>query len=179
MRLRWISVIIMCLSFQAHAIPVVLGKLGQSIAKVHIYSRPHAKSRIYYTLRPYEYVIVKSHKNPQWLQVVMQNYVHGYVSANQIARLPYDVTADKTYSSAAHSVGRPSISSHTHARAFIANCSLRYVGAPYKFGGNDVSKGIDCSGFVKKLFGEIGILLPRTAAQQALVGQPITRLEPQ
>ena len=48
---------------------------------------------------------------------------------------------------------------------------------PYKWGGNDILNGIDCSGFVKKLYGSIGVSLPRTAAEQVRVGQPVLRYE--
>ena len=46
----------------------------------------------------------------------------------------------------------------------------RWQGTPYSHGGND-AKGIDCSGFVIKIYEKLfGILLPRDTIQQAAMG---------
>ena len=64
------------------------------------------------------------------------------------------------------------------ARTQMALEAMRLEGTtPYKWGGNELGSGIDCSGFVKKMYGMIGLGLPRTASEQATVGVPITRLE--
>lgn len=53
----------------------------------------------------------------------------------------------------------------------------KFMGTKYVWGGTDLDNGIDCSGFVMRLFGKYGKRLPRTAAEQAKVGQPVERLE--
>ncbi len=47
---------------------------------------------------------------------------------------------------------------------------------PYKFGGNSIL-GIDCSAYVKKVYGFLGIELPRTAREQFVKGEEIHRDE--
>jgi cell wall-associated NlpC family hydrolase len=47
------------------------------------------------------------------------------------------------------------------------------LGVPYVFGGNSLSKGIDCSGLVQQVYKAMGIRLPRTAAEQAKSGRII------
>lgn len=43
----------------------------------------------------------------------------------------------------------------------IANKGLEYVGYPYKLGGNSLTNGIDCSGFVQQIHKKFGISTPR------------------
>lgn len=53
----------------------------------------------------------------------------------------------------------------------------RFLGVPYKWGGTNLEKGVDCSGYVLSLFKKYGVNLPRTAAQQSTVGYAVTQLE--
>ena len=62
-------------------------------------------------------------------------------------------------------------------RGAVADYALKFKGTPYVWGGNNLTGGIDCSGFVKQLYGAIGLELPRTAAEQVNVGLQVQRLE--
>ena len=138
----------------------VLGYLGQALESARIYSAPNSKSRVYYTAQQYQYLIVNKY-NENYHKVVMSNGVYGYTKATKVVMLPQPVRQSTNLSS----------------RAAAARKGLNYIGTPYVWGGNDINGGIDCSGFVKKLYGDIGINLPRTAAEQAQVGTRITRYE--
>jgi cell wall-associated NlpC family hydrolase len=67
------------------------------------------------------------------------------------------------------------------AAAEITSTALGLVGVDYKFGGNHPDQGLDCSGFVRYVFQHAtGIALPRSAKEQARVGQTVdkTQLQP-
>lgn len=53
----------------------------------------------------------------------------------------------------------------------------KWVGTPHRMGGTDHS-GVDCSGFVQRLFRDLfGLQLPRTTADQVQYGQKIQILQ--
>jgi cell wall-associated NlpC family hydrolase len=55
---------------------------------------------------------------------------------------------------------------------------LELVGVPYRWGGTNPDAGLDCSGFVQRVFlDSLGVLLPRTSREMSAVGNRITRTE--
>lgn len=50
----------------------------------------------------------------------------------------------------------------------------KMLNIPYRFGGSSFL-GIDCSGYVQKVFGFMDITLPRTAREQFHIGEPVTK----
>lgn len=156
---------------------VTIGRLGQTIDQVKIMSK-QGSGRTYYTCKPYEYLVltgtVKGH-----YQVLLQNGARGWVASKAVATLPYDVTRPSRSTSLASrsSSSRATMALTSRSREAAAEHGKDFMGTPYKWGGNDPMNGIDCSAFVKYLYGQIGLNLPRTAAEQAKVGTPISRLE--
>lgn len=52
----------------------------------------------------------------------------------------------------------------------------KMLNIPYRFGGSSFM-GIDCSGYVQKVFGFLNIPLPRSAREQFKVGEPVSKEE--
>lgn len=52
----------------------------------------------------------------------------------------------------------------------------KYLGVPYKWGGTNPATGFDCSGLVQHVFSDLGISIPRVAADQQNVGTPVPSL---
>jgi cell wall-associated NlpC family hydrolase len=61
----------------------------------------------------------------------------------------------------------------------VAGTALSLRGTPYKNGGSDPA-GFDCSGFVRYVFGQNGVTVPRTVAEQYHAGRQVAgpQLEP-
>ncbi len=63
----------------------------------------------------------------------------------------------------------------------ITSYALSLIGVDYKFGGNTPEQGLDCSGLIRYVFQQAtGISLPRTAREQARVGESVAvdKLQP-
>jgi peptidoglycan DL-endopeptidase CwlO len=60
--------------------------------------------------------------------------------------------------------------------AQVVASAEKYLGVPYVFGGTSPT-GLDCSGLVQKAYGDLGITLPRVAADQAHVGTAVPSLD--
>lgn len=60
-------------------------------------------------------------------------------------------------------------------RDSVVALARQQLGRRYVFGGTSPTRGFDCSGFTQYLARAFGVNLPRTAAQQARVGQEIPR----
>jgi cell wall-associated NlpC family hydrolase len=51
--------------------------------------------------------------------------------------------------------------------------SMKWMGTPYRYGGNS-RNGIDCSGFVSRMYSRIGFELPRTAREMYSCGAAVS-----
>lgn len=59
--------------------------------------------------------------------------------------------------------------------ADIVADARKYLGVPYVFGGT-TSTGLDCSGLVQRVYGDLGISLPRLVSGQSVIGQSVPSL---
>ena len=58
----------------------------------------------------------------------------------------------------------------------VTDHALELIGVRYKFGGQTPDKGLDCSGLVKYVFEQVtGVSMPRSAREQAKVGEKVDR----
>ena len=55
----------------------------------------------------------------------------------------------------------------------LVNYALQFVGNPYKWGGNSLTNGCDCSGFVNLVYKHFGISVPRYSQAFKTVGRAV------
>lgn len=138
-----------------------LGKLVITTRSALIYAQRHTDSRVYYRVEANYYLMMRESRG-DWYGVVMQDGRLGWVQRRVIRETPYEVVyhlprgVDPNY---------------------VTQLAMRYLGVRYKWGGNTPSSGMDCSGFVKLIYSQMGVSLPRTAREQALRGLPIHRID--
>lgn len=176
-----LCVVLTASAFAGQATKMVsLGRVAQAKALTRIYARPSSRAHVYYSVQPNEYLVVRDYRQGSpWKIVVMSNMGYGYALSDSVSLLNYEYKVPAASAPLAMSSRPTALSSRSGAdlRAAVAQYSTNFKGTPYVWGGNDLKGGIDCSGFVKQLYGQIGMNLPRTAAEQVNVGMKITRIE--
>lgn len=97
--------------------------------------------------------------------VIEQSYEEEYEDySNDYVEEDYEQEEEVTYSETTSSGDG----------SYIVDYAKQYVGNPYVYGGNSLTNGVDCSGFTQQVFGDNGISLARTAADQSQGGQDVS-----
>lgn len=65
-------------------------------------------------------------------------------------------------------------SSLNELRNEVITYALKFVGNPYVWGGESLTHGADCSGFVQAIYADFGYSIPRVSRDQATHGQKVS-----
>lgn len=79
-------------------------------------------------------------------------------------------------SSSGGSAGQSAQTASSNGQA-VVDYARQFLGNPYVYGGNSLTNGTDCSGFVKGVYAAFGINLPRTSSEQRSVGYAVSLSE--
>lgn len=120
-----------------------------------------------------------------WYKININN-LEGYVNAEYVDNIYTLPVADKIVKlvAAPQSEGGSSGSGKTYdssnlnqsvsqTAVDLINYAYNFLGNPYVYGGNSLTNGIDCSGFVQQIFGKFGYSLPRTSSAYPNAGTRI------
>lgn len=81
-----------------------------------------------------------------------------------------------TGSGSGSSAGQSAQTASSNGQA-VVDYARQFLGKPYVYGGNSLTNGTDCSGFVKGVYAAFGINLPRTSSEQRSVGYTVSLSE--
>ncbi len=138
-----------------------LGRLIKVKRGTGIHQAPNSYTPLYWQL-PQDYYLLMQTLRGDWCGVLMQNGKLGWVPRQRVEMTEFNVVytlpqgVDPNY---------------------VTRLAMQYLGVRYRWGGNSPRTGMDCSGFVKFIYEQMGVSLPRTAREQARKGTPITRFE--
>lgn len=142
--------------------PEVIGELGiVTVAPAPIRLDPSPNSPKVYTCSKGQQLLIRARRG-QWLGVLMANGSICWIPAQYVRLTGLQLVRRGGTARGGNPLG-PRI---------VAE-AMRYLGCPYKYGGTNPRTGLDCSAFVQLIFRNVGIRLPRTAAEQFKVGIPV------
>ena len=104
----------------------------------------------------------------EWIEVVIDEETSGFVSS-EFVDVGYMLPEALEFTEA----------EGNSLRAQIVNYAMRFLWNPYVWGGTNLEKGVDCSGFVMKVYEHFGIKLPHYSVSQSQMGRSIKSSEMQ
>jgi cell wall-associated NlpC family hydrolase len=107
-------------------------------------------------------------------KLVAEKLVESYFIASPDAVFSKSVKVDPPKNTDSSSLRRKSPAT-SDMGAVAARTAERFVGIPYRWGGDNVVEGMDCSGFVRAVYNLCGVNIPRTSAEQFRTGERIMR----
>lgn len=112
---------------------------------------------------------VSEETNEDWLKIVIGSDIEGYV-AREFVTYDYALQDAVAYTPEPEEV----VPSINPVRLDIVNNAMQYLGGTYVWGGTTLGVGVDCSGFMLRLFEQYGYNLPRTSYWQVGSGVPVS-----
>lgn len=102
-----------------------------------------------------------------WIKIEVDDY-QGYISSDY-AEVGMKLKTGNTMKELTFGNGV------SDTRVDLVNYALQFVGNRYVWGGESLTKGVDCSGFTMKIYQKYGIYLPHSSRAQPSYGTKVSR----
>lgn len=96
------------------------------------------------------------------------------IIAQKLAEAQTVKTSTAGVSNVANNNSSSSSSSGSGSGSAVASYGCQFVGNPYVWGGESLTNGADCSGFVKSVYGHFGVSLPHSSGALTGVGRAVS-----
>ncbi|NJD90441.1 MAG: peptidoglycan-binding protein [Geobacter sp.] len=108
-------------------------------------------------------------------KLVAEKLAESYFIASPDAVFSKTVKVDTVHKPASSIAPREKSRQSSDMGGIAARTAERFVGIPYRWGGDNVVEGMDCSGFVRAVYNLCGVNIPRTSGEQFRTGDKVTR----
>lgn len=153
---------------------VKIGRVGVvSAPTASIHSTKSESSKVYAKVKAQTPLAVVKEEG-QWLGVLMVNNATGWIRASEVKLIGYELVSRKPEPTRSTLSSRGTATSRgSYTDCDVIRTAMSYTGVPYVYGGVSTTTGMDCSAFVRMVFSQYGVKLPRTAREQSLVGSEV------
>ncbi len=94
--------------------------------------------------------------------------------ATEEAKAQWQTLQNQAEMNAGYAVNWAPGASGDNPGAKAVSIAMQAQGTPYAWGGNSLTRGVDCSGLVQQVYKKMGINLPRTTYEQAKSGKQVS-----
>jgi cell wall-associated NlpC family hydrolase len=150
-----------------------------SVPTAAIYRSKSSSSAKYATVKS-DTPLAIVREDGEWFGVLMSNGQIGWIKAMNVKETGYELVANKPVNRGGFTSRGGQVSRTENWLDELVRTASQVPVAKYIYGGTNPATGMDCSAFVRMVFGQYNVKLPRTAREQALVGQtvPFDQLQP-
>ncbi|HOQ16445.1 MAG TPA: NlpC/P60 family protein [Defluviitaleaceae bacterium] len=109
--------------------------------------------------------LVVTGKTGNWYKIDYKGQ-EAYIFGDYVKVLDKNVLADKK---------EEAVTSYNKNADEIITYAKQFIGTPYRYGGTDLTRGVDCSGFTQSVMKKFGISLSRSSSSQANDGYYVAK----
>lgn len=108
-------------------------------------------------------------KEGDWYNIILPNNTSAYIFGEYVEII--EPTSDTNENAS------ETVNDSNDTRTEIVKYAKKFLGNPYRYGGNSLTNGVDCSGFTQQIYKHFGYSINRSSSSQIQNGQAIKASE--